>query len=243
MLGGFGGKRRRIGREDALLSFHEDHARAGGIDAPEIAEHGLARDLRQRAGQLDAGRSRADDHEVQPRLLPVRIGLALGRFERAQHAAPDLQRVLDGLQPGRVLLPFRMVKVRMRGAAGDDEDVVRQFAVGHGDDAAIGIDGLYVTHDHADVFLFAQHGPDRRSDIARIERRGRDLIQQRLEEVVVAAVDERDPRLRSCERFRGVKASEAAADNYDSFRSHTGNLFHAESRRRGERRANAHSGM
>src|SRR3954452_14774869 len=47
LIGGFGGERRRIGRKNAFLSFHENYARARRIDSPKVAEHGLARDLRQ----------------------------------------------------------------------------------------------------------------------------------------------------------------------------------------------------
>src|SRR4051794_25745658 len=113
-----------------------------------------------------------------------------------------------------------MIEVRMRGARGDDEEVVRELAVGHRDDAAIGVDRLHVAHDDADVLLFSQYRADRRGDVARIQRGGGDLIEQRLEEVVVAAVDERDVGVRLCQRLRRVQAAEAAADDYDSFGRH-----------------------
>ena len=138
---GLRGEIGRIGREDALFPLDEDHARARRVDAAEVAEHGLPRDLGERAGELGAGRPRADDDEGEPGPLPVGIGLALSFLEGEEHAPPDLQRVLDGLEPRRVALPLWMREVGMRGAGGDDEVVVRDVgAVFEHDDALLRVD-------------------------------------------------------------------------------------------------------
>jgi len=50
--------------------------------------------------------------------------LALGQFEGQQNAAADFESVFDGLQTGRQRLPFRVAKVSMGGAGGDDQEVV-----------------------------------------------------------------------------------------------------------------------
>ena len=73
----------------------------------------------------------------------------------------------------------------------------------------------HVGEQHRDVLLVAQHPPDRRGDVARRQRRRRDLVQQRLEEMVVVAVDQRDADRRARERPRRVEAAEAAADDHD----------------------------
>jgi hypothetical protein len=62
----------------------------------------------------------------------------------------------------------------------------------------------------------AQHAADRRGDVARGERRGRDLVQQRLEEVVVVPVDQGDVDRRAIERARRAQAPEPAADDDDA---------------------------
>jgi hypothetical protein len=56
---------------------------------------------------------------------------------------------------------------------------------------------------------------DRRGDLCRREHRGRDLVQQGLEEVVVAPVDHRHLDRRSRERTNNGEATEAAADDDD----------------------------
>ena len=68
---------------------------------------GVPGDLGERAGQLDAGRPAADDHERQPGAAPGRVRLALGRLEGEEHAAADLQRVLDALQARGERAPTR----------------------------------------------------------------------------------------------------------------------------------------
>ena len=84
----------------------------------------VAPDLGHRAGHLDAGRAAADDDEGQPGVPADRVGLALGALERQQHAAADLQRVLEALEPGRERLPLVVAEVGVAGAGGDDQVVV-----------------------------------------------------------------------------------------------------------------------
>ena len=61
----------------------------------------------------------------------------------------------------------------------------------------------------------AKHPADRRRDIAGRQRGRGHLIQQRLEQVVIVAVDERDADRRTRERARGVQAAETAAEDDD----------------------------
>lgn len=94
------------------------------MNAPEVLHERLPRDLRQRAGQLDARRPCADDHErQQPPLFPG-IGLALRRFERQQHPPPHFQRIVERLQAWCALGPFGVPEVRVRRAGREDEIVV-----------------------------------------------------------------------------------------------------------------------
>ena len=147
--------------------------------------------------------------------MRIAIGLALGGLERQEHAAADLQRVLDRLQARRIARPLRMSEVRMRGAGGDDEIVVGHFAVRELDDPSFDIDRRRLAEDHVRVFLMGDHGANRIGDIARIQSRGGDLIKQRLKEVEIAAVDEGHPGRSALERLRGIESAEAAAEDHD----------------------------
>ena len=54
----FSRKLGRIGRQHALAALDQHHARVVRIDAAEFAAQGVARDLGEGAGELDAGRRR-----------------------------------------------------------------------------------------------------------------------------------------------------------------------------------------
>ena len=96
--------------------LHQQDARGCGIDVVELLLQRLPRDLRERAGQLHAGRAAADDDEGQQRPLAVAIGLALGPLERQQHAPANLQGIVEGLEPGRARLPVVVAEVRVGDA-------------------------------------------------------------------------------------------------------------------------------
>ena len=66
------------------------------------------------------------------------------------------------------------------------------------------------------VLLAAEDRPQRVADLARRQGAGRDLVGQRLEEVEVAAVDERDLDVGALEVQGGLEAAEAAAHDDDT---------------------------
>jgi hypothetical protein len=68
---------------------------------------------------------------------------------------------------------------------------------------------------HADVRVALEDRAQRVGDLGRGQRAGRHLVGQRLEEVEVAPVDERDLDIRPGEPQRRLQASEAAADDHD----------------------------
>ena len=65
-----------------------------------------------------------DDHEGHPRPAPRVVRLALGDLECHQHPLPDLQRVPQALQPGRMLGPIVVAEIGVGRAGRDDQDVV-----------------------------------------------------------------------------------------------------------------------
>ena len=111
--------------QDVRAAFEQERCAPTPVDVPEVLAQRPARDLGERAGEFDAGRTTADDHECQQTPLCIRIGLALRRFEREQHPPSDLERIVQRLQSGRTRRPFGMAEVRVRGAGRDDQVVVR----------------------------------------------------------------------------------------------------------------------
>ena len=100
------------------------------IDVAEVARERVARDLGERARELDAGRPAADDHEREPaarrssgraRARPPRTRAGCGGGSRARPRCV--------LRPGATLRPLVVAEVRVRRAGGDDQVVVGELAV------------------------------------------------------------------------------------------------------------------
>jgi hypothetical protein len=176
----------------------------------------VARHLRQRPGQLHARRSGADHDEGQQPAPPPLLLLALGGLEGQQHPPPDVEGVLQALEAGGMGRPVVVAEVRVRGARGHDQEVVGQLAVGEPHALAGHVDARGLGHQHRDVALPPEDAPDRRRDRGRRQPRHRDLVEQRLEHVVVATVDERHAHGRAPERPGGLEAAEAAAQDHDA---------------------------
>ena len=70
-------------------------------------------------------------------------------------------------------------------------------------------------HSHGKVLLFLGELPNWRRDCRWGENRGRHLIEQWLEDVVISPVDQNDFGVAPSKRSRGCNPSEASADNHD----------------------------
>ena len=104
-------------------------------------------------------------------------------------------RVVERLQAGRVAGPVVVAEVREARPGGDDQRVVRdRAAVGEHDLASLDVEADRLAEEDRRVPLAAEDRPQRLGDVAGRHRAGRDLVEQRREQVVVAPVDERDHR-------------------------------------------------
>jgi hypothetical protein len=176
--------------------------------------------LADRAGELDAGRSAAHDHERQARLARLRILRALGELERGQHAPPDLGRLFQRLESRREALPALLPEVRVLRAGREQQVIVCELAEVAAHDARIAVDRARFTLNHRDVPVARQQAADRHRDLGRAQAGHRDLIEQRLEQVMIATID--DPhvdRVRPAEDLCGVHAGETAADDHHALTS------------------------
>ena len=181
-----------VGRTRSAPSISRIRRLARSMRAKVVLQR-LVRDLAERSGQLDARRPRADDDERQPARRRLRVGLALGRLEGQEHPPADLGRVLDGLEPRRTPLPSRRGRSSgsprpprrsaSRTASSPSRKSTRRLREVEVDDLA---------EQHRDVAPALEDRPEGMRDVGRRQAAGRDLIEQRLEEVEVASVDQRD---------------------------------------------------
>ena len=152
--------------------------------------------------QLDAGRARRRRRRTSASAPPLaRRPLALGALERQQDAPPDLERVLERLEAGREARPTRRGRSSRRARAGrHDQRSRRRASPSRQHDAPRGdVDARRRRPAaRARCCLAARRIAGWARAMSRAEqRRGRDLVEQRLEEVVVAAVDQRDAHRRA----------------------------------------------
>ena len=120
------------------------------------------------------------------------------------------------LRPGARAGPLGMPEVGVGRSGGDDQVVVRDGAARIDEHATSrDVHGMRAREQDPDVLLTAQDPPDGRRDVGGRQRRGRDLIEQGLEEVIVVAIDQRDPHRRAGQRARGVQTAKPSAQDDD----------------------------
>ncbi len=206
------------GRQDARRGLHQDHPGRRRVDAAELVFHAEARQLGDGAGEFHPGRTAADDQEGEQAAPLARVVRRLGPLEGGEQAPPHLGGILDALQAGRVGRPIVAAEIAVGGAGGEHQIVVADALAGHQHFAPRRIHAGHFAEQHAHVELLAEQAAHRRGDVARGEPRGRHLIEQRLEQVVVVAVDQRHgdagagraPRRRPCRRSRRRRSPPAA---------------------------------
>ena len=108
-----------------------------------------------------------------------------------------------------------MTEIIMSRARGEDQcvighgaAVIEQYVLGHS------IDAIDVGEQRRDIGPVAQQIADRPGDFRCCKRGGCDLIEQRLEQMVVAPVDQRDLHRRAGETERRLQPAETSADNH-----------------------------
>jgi hypothetical protein len=121
-----------------------------------------------------------------------------------------------------------VTEIRLARARRDDQTVVRDLAAATNsvDNEAAGFD---VNIDdfaeyNARVTLLAKDVADRRCDVALGEDPGRDLVEKRLEQVMIRAVDDCKFHIGAAQGLRGKEPSESAPDDGHSMSPHAGTI-------------------
>ena len=201
-----------VGRE-ALGERHQ-HAwgaiqkkdpRLGGIDRAEVMLERFAGDFAERAREFYPCWAGANHHECQPGPPLVYIGCALGGFERVQNLVPDGRGFFHALQAGREDAPLIVAEIEaLRSGCDNQRVVVERRAVVKDHFACPRIQVRDIAQQDARIFLPAENTAQRCTHIAGREGARGHLIEQRLEEMKVAAVEKGDLDRRLPQRPRGV---------------------------------------
>ncbi len=207
--------------ERLLAPVDQHHPDRRRVEAPELALQAARRQLADLAGQLDTRRAGADDDDGEP-------ALALGRRRRRSRPSRRRRRSA-GAAPARRRWSSCPVRTgparRARSTTGSPRR--RRSGCRRGARGRRGAPALVAWTTRrsrskpvtsasldADVAVLPDHVADRRGDLARRQHAGRHLVEQRLEQVVVAPVDQRHVDRHVPEQPRGEEAAEAPADDH-----------------------------
>ena len=174
----------------------------------------MARNFCQRASEFHAGGAGADDSEGEPRVALIVTGFAFSVFKRKQHPPAYGKRVFQGFKSWCVLGPRIVAEIAVRRARGNDQVIVGDRTSAFDSDRALcGIDGRDFAHEYRDVALLAKNMTYGRGNGRGRQTRRSDLIQQRLKQVMVTAVDDGDLHGPAGEYLGRFQSAEAATDN------------------------------
>ena len=117
-------QRRREARQHAIHCLDQQNAARARVGRLEVAAERVAGKLGYLPRHLHAGRPGAHHDEREPARAAVRVGLHLGRLERAEDVTARRQRALERLDLGGELTPLVVAEVRVARAAGRDQRVI-----------------------------------------------------------------------------------------------------------------------
>ena len=215
LLDGFSREVLGVSGKDARAGLDEDNAGVLGVNVAEIVGERVLGELADGTGHFDAGRTAADDHECHVGEAAVGVLDFLGFLKGSEDAAANLKGVVEAFKSGGEGFPFGVAKIRMSGTCGQNEMVVSEVALRTGEFTLLDVDPDDFGHFANDVALAAENGSDRLGNVSRGESCGGHLIEQRLEKMVICAVDQDDLDRRILERAGGGEPSKASANDRD----------------------------
>ena len=112
-----------------------------------------------------------------------------GRCKGTADATAQFCRVLNVLETGGEWRPFIMAEIGVGRAGGEHEIIEGDWTLAGAQDLTFAIDAFDTGHQHGEVVLSRQHVAYRPCNVRGRQDRGRDLIQQRLETVIIVLVD------------------------------------------------------
>ena len=217
-------ERWRKAGQDPIRRLDQQHTARARVDGPKVVPQSVAGELGDLPRHLDPGRPGADDDEGEPLPPPLLVRLQLRRLEGAQQPCPHRERALQRLDLRRHLPPFVVAEVRAVRSAGDDQRVEgrdRARVAGERIESHLAgaeVEVLDLRHQHADVSAPLEDRAQRIAKTSPAERTGRHLVGERLKEMEIAPVDQRQLDGRARQVLRGLEPAEAPADDHDLVR-------------------------
>jgi hypothetical protein len=180
---------------------------------PEIAHQRGPGNLRNRPRHFHPCRAGAHHHKSHRRLAHGGIGRLFRHLKSRQHPAANLQRIIEALQARRHLLPLLMPEIRVPRARRHNQVIVRNLPVCRHNPFRRHINPSGLSQHHLGIRLLAQNPPQRLGNIRRGQGRRRHLVKQRLKEMMILPVEQRDPHPGLPQSLRRRQPAKAPANN------------------------------
>ena len=181
-----------------------------------VLGEGVVVELGQRAGALDPGWAAADDDDVECAVLGERVVL-VRRLPLLQYVLLEADGVGERVHRERVLGSAGGAEEVDLGAEREHEVVIGQrLHLRELDLAACEVDPGHRVDVDAGVLLIVEEVAQGVPHLRRLQQAGCDLVEERLERVVVVLVDDHDVHVRLLQRARRTHAREATAENQDA---------------------------
>jgi hypothetical protein len=178
--------------QELVPGLDQDHPGAGHGDRGVVGPEHHREQLGQGTRGLHAGGPAPDDHEVELALLDHR-GIGVRHLEALDDVVPEPDRVLQRVERDRVLGRTGDAEPGRHRADGQDQMVVGDLApVGESHHLALTVDADDLAPAHVQVALAVEQPAHRVGHVGRVQARGGDLVEQRLERGEVLAVDKGD---------------------------------------------------
>src|SRR5271166_4751803 len=114
--------------------------------------------------------------------------MALRQFKGEQNPTTNLQSIFDGLETGCQRLPFGVAEVCVACSRCHHEIVIREVEAVELYDAPLEVEVQYLAEKHLNIFVPGKYFANGCGDLRRRQASRSNLVQQRLEGVVVLAI-------------------------------------------------------
>lgn len=176
--------------EDFGGIFNQDDAEFAGIDAAEVCFEGPVDEIRAGTGKLDSGGAATDNGDCHEAFAFIRIPGEFGSFQIRENFPADVLGIGERFQTQRVSRPLIISKIPGLGTDSHDQCIKTVGCPRCAFDGfSGGIDGRDFVHEDSDVPGFLENLADGTGNIGSGQGGGGDLIEERLEKVVVGAID------------------------------------------------------